>query len=346
MQAKRIGIACNCLTSGGGMESHAVSIIRELQKNGIEAVIFTKNHKPSPAIPSSVKVFSCSTKYIPRCLEDFYFSNWIKTIKKQEGVDLCIGFCRNTESDILFCGGTHKGYIASGKKHFIYDKVTIKSEEMAFHRAAFILPASKFIARELIDLYNVNLNKISLAYPPIQTEKFKPYSEEKRQKVRSSLGLNTEDTFLLFPAASGHIRKGILFILQCVEDLEKIKIVVAGKPYKSERHSIINIGYQTDMEKVYNAVDFTILASSYEPFGMVGIESVLCGTPVIMADNIGCTEVLSKNACRTFSLNSHDQLTSILKTLDSNSKVSEKDILYDHSSSTQLKLLLSLINQI
>ena len=39
-----------------------------------------------------------------------------------------------------------------------------------------------------------------------------------------------------------------------------------------------------------------MLASKYEAFGLVGIESILCGTPLVFANNIGCCEVLEKNA--------------------------------------------------
>lgn len=45
MDQYRIGIACNRLASGGGMESHARSIITELANQGFTPVIFTKNHK-------------------------------------------------------------------------------------------------------------------------------------------------------------------------------------------------------------------------------------------------------------------------------------------------------------
>ena len=37
------------------------------------------------------------------------------------------------------------------------------------------------------------------------------------------------------------------------------------------------------MSELYNAVDFTILASYYEAFGLVGVESILCGTKIIFA---------------------------------------------------------------
>ena len=55
-------------------------------------------------------------------------------------------------------------------------------------------------------------------------------------------------------------------------------------------------GYRAEIEQIYQAADFTVLASTYEPFGLVGIESVLCGTPALLADGIGCAEVLDAQA--------------------------------------------------
>ena len=53
------------------------------------------------------------------------------------------------------------------------------------------------------------------------------------------------------------------------------------------------------MTELYNATDFTILASKYEPFGLVGVESILCGRKIIFADNCGCVEVI-KNTDNLF----------------------------------------------
>ena len=62
------------------------------------------------------------------------------------------------------------------------------------------------------------------------------------------------------------------------------------------------LGYRRDIENVYRAVDFTVMASHYEPFGLVGVESVLCGTPVLLADTVGCAEVIHGAAKIAFTL--------------------------------------------
>lgn len=342
MTLKRIGIACNRLASGGGMESHALSIITELSNLGYEPVIFTKNHKPVPSV-ANFEVFSCFTKWMPRIIEDHLFSRWLKNAKAEANINTCIGFCRNTESDILFCGGTHKGFAQSRGTHSLYDKVTICFENESYQKAKFILPASKFIAKELQSLYGVDKEKIVVAYPPVCSQKFKIFSEVEKRQARIELGLDPEKLVLLFPSASGHGRKGLPFILNCLNGLSDIQLAVAGKLPKAQNTAIVSIGYQCDMSRVYNAADFTILASYYEPFGLVGVESVLCGTPVILADGIGCTEVLSRNACQTFSRNTPEELHSILANLKPRAPTSVGDIRYDLSPESQAQMLTSLL---
>ena len=342
---KKIGIICNRLASNGGMESHSLSIISELDRLGYPLVIFSKNHKPLPQL-EKFEIFSCSTKMVPRVLEDWYFSHWLRKITSNKNIQAFIGFCRNTESDILFCGGTHRGFSSTRKSRIFYDLVINRFEDVAFRKTKFVLPASKFMAEELKTLYGLSQEKIFVAYPPVPEENFKCLSDAQRAKNREELGLSQDKTVLLFPSASGHNRKGLPFILNSLKGIDNIEIAIAGKPARIDNAAVVSIGYQNNMEKAYNAVDYTILASSYEPFGLVGIESILCGTPVIMANNIGCTEVISTDACITFSRKNAEELHHILTSLPPPYRTSIKDLHYDLSVKHQVEMLLTLIDKI
>jgi glycosyltransferase involved in cell wall biosynthesis len=73
------------------------------------------------------------------------------------------------------------------------------------------------------------------------------------------------------------------------------------------------IGYVKEIEDGYRAADFTILASKYEPFGLVGIESVMCGTPVIFSSNIGCCDAIAEHAKFVFKPDDPADLRSTLE---------------------------------
>ena len=202
------------------------------------------------------------------------------------------------------------------------------------------------MAEELKTLYGLSQEKIFVAYPPVPEENFKCLPAAQKDKAREELGLSRDKTVLLFPSASGHDRKGLPFILNCMKGLDNIEIAIAGKPVKTDNTAVVSIGYQNNMEKAYNAVDYSILASCYEPFGLVGIESILCGTPVILAKNIGCTEVISNDACTTFSREDSEELYHILASLPPPYRTSIKDLHYDLSVRHQAEMLLTLIDKV
>ena len=74
-----------------------------------------------------------------------------------------------------------------------------------------------------------------------------------------------------------------------------IKLAVAGNPLPYAMKNVIELGKIRDMPNLYRAADYTIMASIYEPFGLIGVESVLCGTRVLLANNMGCCEVLTQD---------------------------------------------------
>ena len=90
-------------------------------------------------------------------------------------------------------------------------------------------------------------------------------------------------------------------ILEALSRMDKpFVLAVAGR--KEINHpKVLNLGYRENMPALYAAADASILASKYEAFGLVGPESICCGTPVLFADTIGAVEVLSQPACFRFS---------------------------------------------
>ena len=73
---------------------------------------------------------------------------------------------------------------------------------------------------------------------------------------------------------------------------QRMDAVLTANP--SLRSSLINFGPATDEQKLelYNLCDIFILPSKNEGFGIVFIEALACGTPVIASNAYGCQEAL------------------------------------------------------
>ena len=122
---------------------------------------------------------------------------------------------------------------------------------------------------------------------------------------------------------------------------------MAGRPIDKDLKNVRYIGYVNDIENLYRCCDYAILASLYEPFGLVGIESVLCGHACVLADNIGACEVIKEPALKKFSAGSESELKALITSLSQN-KIELCDPLnqyltQDFSVKTHVDNLLSLI---
>ena len=219
-------------------------------------------------------------------------------------------------ADILFCGGNHLGFLKGTKRRAtIKDKMTIKRGFSAYKSAKKIVAHSQKMADELVEFYGVEKDKIFTIYPPVDTEKFYPMPDEKRAKLRKKFGFNENENILLFPSGD-HQRKGLPFILEAVKIANlklnfSVKIAVCGNK-RVQNDSIINLGFIKNMPDLYNAVDFSILASLYEPFGLVGVESILCGTKIIFANSCGCCEIIKDSDGLFFDKNNLESLINSL----------------------------------
>ena len=148
---------------------------------------------------------------------------------------------------------------------------------------------------ELIEYYGIDPARCPTVYPPVSPETFaaadfKPID----------FGAGDRYTFLI-PSAGNHQVKGLDLLAGYFErSALPITLLIAGRPFKPESQNVRYIGFRKDMPDVYRSVDFTILGSRYEAFGLVGIESVASGTPVVLSRNVGSSEVISPEVCSTF----------------------------------------------
>lgn len=290
----KIGICSSALKVSGGMERYATDLVRGLSGAGIRPTFFARKFDPSLTEYSLVDPCLISTKWIPQRLRDNYFSYRLEKKKAELKVDALISCCRVSSSDIAVCGGTHLGWLrAMGKSAGVFDRSQIKLEQDQYSHSRHIIAHSKLLADELRDDYGIAPEKVSLLYPPIDSDKFRPASPAHRQELRRRFDFPDDRAVFLFPSSS-HVRKGFPQLASFFGKTSlPVILAVAGRPIKSSSPNIRYLGFRKDVEECYQAADFTILASRYEPFGLVALESVLCGTPVVMPEDIGCIELLS-----------------------------------------------------
>lgn len=301
----KIGISCHALKESGGIERYAMDLVRGLHRRAIKPVYFAK--KFDTALPHFGWVEACKigVRWLPQKLRDPYFSWRLQKEKRAMGVDTLISCNRVSSSDIAICGGTHLGFLrAMGRRIKWTDRIQIYLEKQQYASARAIVAHSQLMVEELHNDYQIPPEKITLIYPPVDTERFQITSGEQRRALRQQFEFPPGVIVFLF-ASSSHERKGFPLLAEFFSTTKlPVMLAVVGRPISISSPKIRYLGFRKDIEACYQAADFTILASHYEPFGLVGIESVLCGTPVVMAEQIGCLEVISNVASLRF--DAHD----------------------------------------
>jgi glycosyltransferase involved in cell wall biosynthesis len=194
---------------------------------------------------------------------------------------------------------------------------------------------------ELENLKRAGISEQHLKHVPnaVDTDQFRPYPTD---KARNELGLSKDRRYLLFVGKITE-NKGVSFLIEALIDLpEDVHLLLV---YSSEvinvRTSINNIIEENGLEDrvrfvgqvthdrlpiYYNAADVAVFPSINEGFGVVTIEAMACGTPVV-----GTTEHLGGGHLI-------DGKNALLAEAGSSADLSEKiaQLLEDESISTKI----------
>ncbi|MHB1951025.1 MAG: glycosyltransferase family 4 protein [Acidiferrobacteraceae bacterium] len=292
-----IGLALHAFRRGGGMERYALDLVRAFVKLGISPHVYANWIDQRLPETTAIKPHTLGSFLIPRQLQSFRLSAGLRRARARDDVSFLIGCCRNRDSELAICGGTHIGFLRSTKKQAgLWDRLEVRLERDFYTLSSAVIAHSRLMQDELARFYNVPSEKIHVVYPPVSSENFSPTISRQRDQLRDQLNFPKNETLFLF-VSTGHKRKGFDLLRQYFEAARApVHLLVAGRPVMSKSPRISHIGYRNDLADVYRAVDFTIHPSHYEPFGLACVESVQCGTPIIISDRVGASEVISDKA--------------------------------------------------
>lgn len=162
--------------------------------------------------------------------------------------------------------------------------------------------------RQLIDGYGVDPRKIGVVPCGVDLDLFRPLN---KTAVRRKLGLDLGAPTVLFVGRFDPV-KGIDRLLAAISHLRHIpdlQLLIAGGDGRRtaehrrlrEQARQLNIGRrvrfvgridQAELPPYYNAADLLVLPSHYESFGLVTLEALACGTPVVATPVGAAPEIL------------------------------------------------------
>lgn len=296
----------------GGISGVAYFLEHEFERKGYKTERFTIENIPFGSFLKDRKIKNIFFSKIYLFISVFYYTIFGSMIlyfmsKQKDRVIICHNDV--LVGDIYINHGLHKslleqnGYFKMFLKNPLHLFLYLREEfRHRYSGHKVVVTFSEEDGEELKLLYPIK-SQIIILPNGIDINKF--YYEKKiREKYRTAN--KVQNNFVMIFIGHEFERKGLGFIINALPYLDKkvMLFVIGGNTSMINKYQHISekleveeqvlfFGYQKDVNGLLNAADVMILASSIEPWGLVGLEAMSTGTPFISTKTHGAKEYLN-----------------------------------------------------
>lgn len=198
----------------------------------------------------------------------------------------------------------------------------IPAETEAMTQAQLVISLSKIEEGYIRDLYGLAAARVAIVPGGVDTRFFSPRGDP--QALRQELGIAQSDELLALALGRLDPRKGFPYLVAAAPEVirsveaagRKVRFFISAggrepltEEESAERARIVEgiersgrpdcftLVSKLDLTRVpeyYTASDVFVAPSPYEPFGLVIVEAMACGAPVIATDQGGPPEIISE----------------------------------------------------
>jgi glycosyltransferase involved in cell wall biosynthesis len=212
---------------------------------------------------------------------------------------------------------------------WLYTSCNALWEKKAFSQAQILVAVSDKVAQDLLAV-GVSPESIKVILNGVDLQEFTPGMNQ-RQKWQ----LPEDVPLALFAGDIRLTRKNLDTVLQALVQVPDLHLAVAGNtqgsPYLDLAKSlglsqrVHFLGHRSDVPELMKAVDFLVFPSRYEPFGLVVIEAMASGLPVITASATGAADLVTPESGIVISdADDADALSQALQLLSSDRSLCQK----------------------
>jgi glycosyltransferase involved in cell wall biosynthesis len=238
---------------------------------------------------------------------------WLWRYRKAGDLVLVNGFITWARGDINAVHFVHDGYYKSGYFPYrvgknlygsyqsLFTTLNMKFEKWAFRQARTLVAVSAKVAEEL-DAIGIAPERVVQIPNGVDLNEFRPCSGGASERDHFDL---PEDAFLILFAGDLRLsRKNLDTVLRALaKSAAPIFLVIAGDERGSPclartkelqlESRVRFLGKTTEMPRLMRAVDAFVFPSCYEPFGLVVLEAMASGLPVVTARSVGAAGLVA-----------------------------------------------------
>jgi D-inositol-3-phosphate glycosyltransferase len=355
----------------GGMSVYIRELARELGKQGHSVDIFTRVHDPDDprieALAEGVRLIHLRAGKETRIqkmdvyfslpeftfnLESFWQDNGLNydIVYSHYWLSALVGKYLHEKWQLPYIAMYHtlgavKNKIGKGENE---PELRIVSEQDTIKDCQRIIVATDTEKQDLVRNYNAYPGKIGVVPCGVNIGLFHPID---KAIARKSLGLGDEKV-LLFVGRIDPL-KGIEQLIKTIPLLinnDDLRLIIVGgdenswaelnelKKLAAELHigesvNFLGMVRQEQLPYYYSAADVCVVPSYYESFGLVALESLACGTPVVAADVGDLRNIIRQGETGyVVENNSPEKLAAGINALLSNPQLDAESTLYIRAS--------------
>jgi glycosyltransferase len=184
---------------------------------------------------------------------------------------------------------------------------TYRNESQLYKEVDRVIALTADMKNFLCDGYQIDPDKIAIVPNGIADMCYE--NDPDRDLLRKKWHIPESESVILF-AGRLHPMKGLVFLIRAfrkvLERIPDCRLLIAGsggyEPYFQEAKEIITrVTFTGLLDKkllgeLYQIADIGVMPSLYEPFGLVAVEMMMHGLPVIASTSSGLNEVIDETS--------------------------------------------------
>jgi len=190
--------------------------------------------------------------------------------------------------------------------HFDYERMIHETEAWLTYEAWKVICCSDYMMGHVQWAFGLPWDKMIMVPNGVNYEVYEKYGNEDLRQFRLKFAL-PEERIVLFVGRLVYEKGVHVFVNAAPKILAKVnaKFVIVGNGYMKDQLSglvkgmglenkVLFTGFVDDdtLRKLQRCADVSVVPSLFEPFGIVALEAMAAGSPVVVSDTGGLSEIV------------------------------------------------------